>query len=403
MLLYKLYKRWRRRLAIAAAAAAEARPSGPQPTGRPLPKLFAASLKMLVRDRRTVIWSLAVPILFAVIFGVQDFKGPQHVNVIAVPPAHATAFGRQVAAGLRRDSVLRVTAVSDLAAAQKKLRDGKTDVVVAVPAARGGPLVAYYKPGLSNQSFALGSIQRFVDSADLRLAGVASPPLRLAVRAIAANDTTYYDYLLPGLVAMAVMNLSIIGVAIGVTRFREQQILKRILATPLRPGLFLLAQVSSRLLLSLAQAVIILTVGVAFGATIHGDPFWLFVFVVLGNIVFLNIGFAVAGRAKTTDSAQALAQLVTLPMLFLSGVFFPTSGALGQIVRVLPLSPLVTGLRKILQDGDSITQCLPQLGALAIWVVISFLMARRSFRFGDAGGRSGEPRLALRSLLRPNA
>lgn len=378
--------------------------SGTQPTGRPLPKLFVASLKMLVRDRRTVIWSLAVPVIFAVIFGVQDFTGPQHVGVIEVRRAHATAFELQVAAGLQRDSVLRVAVVQDLAAAQKKLRDGKTDVVVALPSARGGSLVAYYKPGSTNESFALGSIERFVDSADLRLAGVSSPPLRIAERALAAKDTSYYDYLLPGLVAMAVMNLSVIGVAIGVTRFREQQILKRILATPLRPGLFLLAQIGSRLLLSLAQAAIILTVGVAFGAHIHGDPFWLFVFVMLGNIVFLNIGFAVAGRARTTDAAQALAQLVTLPMLFLSGVFFPATGALGQIVRLLPLSPLVTGLRKILQDGDSITQCLPQLGALAAWVVISFLLARRSFRFDDAGGRSGEPRrLALRSLLRTSS
>ena len=98
--------------------------------------------------------------------------------------------------------------------------------------------------------------------------------------------------------------------------------------------------------------------------------------------MFINIGFAIAGRAKNVDSAQSMAQLVTLPMLFLSGVFFETGGTVGEVVRVLPLTPLVNGMRKVALDGDSITQCGQQLGLLALWVAISFALARRSFSFG---------------------
>src|SRR5262249_19720403 len=149
-------------------------------------------------------------------------------------------------------------------------------------------------PGTTNQDFALGSIQRFVDAANLRLSG-ARPEIDLVTTSIEANDTNYYDFLLPGLIAWSVFNLSVIGIAVAVARFREQQILKRILATPLQPGLFLLAMVASRLVLSVVQAGVILVVAVGgFGAHVHGDPFWIFFYVALGNLVFLNIGFAIA-------------------------------------------------------------------------------------------------------------
>lgn len=404
MLLWRLYKWWRRRQAAAAeqpaALPSVEGPGGTRPTGKPLPKLLVASLKMLVRDRRTMIFALAVPILFTVIFGVQDFNGVDHVKLTVVGPAHATSFARQITAGLEHDSAFRITTTADLDAAQNRLDKGKTEGVVVVPSAPHHPLVVYYEPDASNLDFADSSLNRFVDAANLRLAGITSPQLRLSERAVAASDTNYYDFLLPGLVAMAVMNLSIIGVAIGVTRFREQQILRRMLATPLAPSKFLVAQIATRLLMSLVQAGIILGLGVgAFGGHIHGDPVWIFLFVVLGNLVFVNIGFTIAGRAKNADSAQALSQLVTLPMLFLSGVFFQTSGALAQVVRVLPLSPLVTGMRKITLDGDSITKVGPQLGVLAAWVVLSFLIARRNFHFDDGGERRAESRLSLRSLL----
>ncbi len=343
-----------------------------------------------------MIFSFVVPVIFAVVFGRQHFGSAKHVELIVVPPAQSQ-FGRQVVAGLGRDRVFRVSERSDLDSAKKRLRDGKTDAVLAVPARPSLGLTAYFEPNNSNNDVTEGNLQRFTDAMNLRLAGVTAPQVRLTSRAVEKKDSNYYDFLLPGLIAMGVMNLSIIGIAVAVTRFREQQILKRILATPLAPGKFLLAQIGSRLLLSLVQAAIILLVAVgAFSAHVHGNLVWLFLFVALGNIVFLNVGFAIAGRAKTTDSAQALAQLISLPMLFLSGVFFPTSGTLGQIVRALPLSPLVSGLRKISLDGDSITKTWPQLGLLAAWLVISLALARTSFRFDEGSRlpRASRPRVA---------
>jgi ABC-2 type transport system permease protein len=218
---------------------------------------------------------------------------------------------------------------------------------------------------------------------------VSEPPVTLEKEAVSSKSVSYYDFILPGLVAMGVMNYSISGIAVSLSRFREQRILKRILATPLAPSHFLVAQVFAHLLLALVQAVLILAVGILlFGGHVYGSIPALLLLVTLANIIFLNIGFAIAGRAANPEAASGVANAVALPMMFLSGVFFPTStlpDVMQKLVALLPLTPLIEAMRKISIDGAALTECDPQLLALAIWVVVSFALARLNFSFTDRG------------------
>lgn len=187
---------------------------------------------------------------------------------------------------------------------------------------------------------------------------------------------------------MGVMTFSIIGVAMAVTRYRQQRIIKRLMATPLSPFRFLAAQAVARLILSVVQVAVILGVGVfMFDAHIYGNVLWLFVLATLGNLIFLNIGFAAAGRAASEDAANGIANAIALPMIFLSGVFFSTDmlpEPLQTVVRYLPLTPLIDAMRMIANDGLSITDAGPQVGPLLVWVTGSFLLASRYFRFARA-------------------
>jgi ABC-2 type transport system permease protein len=150
---------------------------------------------------------------------------------------------------------------------------------------------------------------------------------------------------------MGVMNASIIGMAVAISRFREQKILRRILATPLAPIRFLSSQIGARLVLSIIQSALILAVGIfLFGAELHGQLIWLFVLVTFANLIFLNLGFAAAGRAKNPDAAQGIANAIALPMMFLSGTFFPTDTlpvVVQWIVKFLPLTPLLEAMRRL--------------------------------------------------------
>lgn len=198
----------------------------------------------------------------------------------------------------------------------------------------------------------------------------------------------YFDFVLPGLLAMGLMNFALVGIAAAVARFREMRILKRITATPLRPSSFIAGQVGAYLVIALAQTLIMLTAGVLLGATVNGSWLYILVLAAMGNLVFLAIGFAVAGRADSVDAATNIAGLLTIPLMFLTGLFFPVEAmpaVMQNAVEWLPMTPLVEGMRKISLEGASLTDLGSQLALLGAWVVVSFLIARASFRFG---GRS---------------
>jgi ABC-2 type transport system permease protein len=362
-------------------------------------KLFIASVKMLYRDRQSLFWALMFPIIFTVVFGLFDFSQAPEVR-IAIVAAERSPVSEALASGLQDVDSFEVNRTEDLAAARQDLTDGEVDVVLSVP-----PILASHVPGsadppvvsptsvtvfynesnFDSNQFALGVVERIVDRMNLRMAGVTSPALSVEAKGVAARSVEYYDFLLPGLVAMGVMNFSITGMAIAVARYREQRILKRILATPLRPFKFLSSQVLARLLLALVQAALIVAVGVfLFGAKIYGNVAWIFILATVANLIFLNIGFAVAGRARNPDSAQGIASAVALPMMFLSGVFFPTDTlpqVMQAIVKYLPLTPLIEALRKVSLEGLSITDTGPQLLLLGAWGVVSFALAAMNFRF----------------------
>lgn len=355
-------------------------------------KLFFSSMKMLYRDKQALFWALAFPVIFAVVFGMFNFNQAPQVKIDAVGQVGAPAY-KAVVGGLKKVDSFEVKKRSDLAASRARLRDGDVEVVVSVPAAGapGSPLalqVLYNGTNFETNQFAITTIERIVDQMNLRMAGVTTPPITVQPEAVAAKSVSYYDFLLPGLVAMGVMNFSIGGMSVAIARFREQRILKRILATPLAPVKFLAAQVGARLVLALLQAALILAVGVyLFDGHVYGNVLWIFVLATVANLIFLNIGFAIAGRAANPDAAQGLAQAVALPMMFLSGTFFPTDtlpSVMQTVVKVLPLTPLLEAMRTISVDAKSIAAAGPQLLQLGAWVLVSFVVASRLFRFSEA-------------------
>ena len=196
----------------------------------------------------------------------------------------------------------------------------------------------------------------------------------------------YFDFVLPGLLAIGLMNFGMIGAAASVARYRELQILKRILATPLEPSKFIAAQVAARLVLAAVQTAIIMVLGVLLGASLGDGWPWLFVIATLGNLIFLSLGMAIAGRVGSVDAANNTAGVATTPLMFLGGSFFPVDtlpGWLQPVADALPLTPLVDSMRDIALLDASITDVGPELAIIGAWVVASLALARLTFRFGE--------------------
>ena len=127
----------------------------------------------------------------------------------------------------------------------------------------------------------------------------------------------YFDVLLIGLLGMGMMTNSIIFIAVKISIYRSQAILKRILATPLRVRKYFASEVLAHLLLSLVQAAVVLGEGVfIFGAQVHGNILWLFIIVAFANTIFLNIGFIISGWTNSPRAASGMGNAIAIPMLF---------------------------------------------------------------------------------------
>ena len=197
----------------------------------------------------------------------------------------------------------------------------------------------------------------------------------------------YFEYVLPALLAIGLMNFAMVGTAASVTRYRELKILKRIVVTPLPPSRFIFGQVGARLVLAAVQTGLIMVVGLMVGGTVGSNWPWLFIISTLGNLIFISLGFAIAGRVSTVDGANNMAGLATTPLMFLSGSFFPIDSMpewLQPIADLLPLTPLIDSMRAIALQGAGITDVGSEMVLIGAWIVVGLGLARLTFRFNDA-------------------
>lgn len=220
------------------------------------------------------------------------------------------------------------------------------------------------------------------------LAIAQAPQLfEITTESVNAKKSKYIDFLLPGLVAMSIMQMAVFSVAFVFADYKEKGILKRLLATPLKPYQFVTANVATRLLIALIQSAILLGIGVLlFQSHIYG-AWWLILLVaILGGVMFLGLGFTISGMAKTVEAVPALANLFVFPMLFLSGVFFPLNAMpawLIKIVNFLPLTHFAHAMREVVGNGASIATISTDIYWMLGWSVVLVWLANLTFGFEE--------------------
>lgn len=353
--------------------------------------LTKASAKMFVRSRQALFFTLFMPLVIMVIFGMIGFDKPQHFDIgaVAAPIGKDSPFINQ----LGSISVFDVH-FGTLDEELTQLREGNRVVVLEIPDSflaseitEPQTLKTYVNEGQQAQAQAVISIlNQFLDKANLVAAG-APTLFTLKQELINAQNLTYIDFLMPGLIAMAVMQMSIFSVAFLFVQYKEKGVLKRLLATPMQPAQFVAANVITRLVVSVVQAAIFIIVGILIlKAHVLGSYFLMLLIVILGTLMFLGIGFSVSGISKTVDSVPAFANLVAFPMLFLGGVFFPLTSMpswLQHIAKYLPLTFFSSALRDVATKGAGFIDVWHDLLAMLIWAAIFIAIAIYTFGFQE--------------------
>jgi len=202
---------------------------------------------------------------------------------------------------------------------------------------------------------------------------------------VSGKQIRYIDWLVPGILAMNIMFSALFGVGYVIVRYRKNGVLKRLKATPLSAFEFLSAQVVSRLWL-----VMLITVAVYIGTDLvlnlpmYGSYFNLLLVFMMGSISMISIGMLIAARTTSEEFAGGILNLISWPMMFLSGVWFSLEGIhplLQQLALVFPLTHLINAARAIMLDGAGLLDIAPQLLTLGLMSTVLLVIGAISFRW----------------------
>lgn len=348
--------------------------------------LTLASLKMFFRQREALLWSLLLPLFMILLFSFVKFDGIGKITVGIVNGAGER--GTALISAFGDVKTLRIVEGEEIGE-REQLEKGERDLVLLIPPSfsgmSGAELTALTNDAKPRESqLGLLVLQRILDERTFRQSPVAG---RVVVTAqpVKSRNLTYIDFLLPGVLSMSIMQMGIFGVAFGFVSLKKRGILRRLWATPIRPSNFIIAQVAMRLFVVMLQVTLMVGAGLLFfDLHLIGSIANMFVIALLGAIVFLGIGFTLAGISRSEDQVAPLANVITLPMLLLSGIFFSRSslpGFISTITSFFPLTYLADGMRSIAIDGASLVDVGPQLLGLLVWCVVSCAVAIRFFRW----------------------
>ncbi|MEW6034598.1 MAG: ABC transporter permease [Chloroflexota bacterium] len=353
--------------------------------------LFIASFKQFFRDRTALFFTFAFPLLFMVIFGLV-FGGNGHMSYdIGLANEADSPVATAISEALKKVSIFKVNE-GELDQGLEKLRNGDIRAVVSIPediqsriaSGEAASISVYYDPSQTTSTQVILSVLRqLVNEVNQQL--TQQPALiSLAEKSVQSHDLRDIDYLVPGIVAMSVLFLGLFG-ALPMVDWREKQVLKRLRATPLSRTVVVSSQVAYRLVLALLQTLLILVVAYfAFDVQVVGSWLVLLGLVLLGTLAFVALGYLAVSRARTTESAMPIIQLIQFPMLFLSGIFFPVDfmpDFMRPIVAAMPLTYLGDAFRQTMVNATPLHPLTVDVAVLTAWLVVSMLLAVRLFRW----------------------
>jgi len=205
---------------------------------------------------------------------------------------------------------------------------------------------------------------------------------------VSGREYKYIDFILPGQLGFSILSSGVFGTAFVFLSLRLTLVIKRFFATPVKRSSIVLGEALARITFSLLGALFIILVGhYLFGFTlIHGiiTVLNMLVLSTMGLIIFMGFGFIISGIAKNESTVPPLSNIITMPQFLLSGTFFSVTAFpkwLQAVSNVLPLTHLNNAMRKVAFEGAGLGDVTHQLLILLIWFVATYAVAVKTFKW----------------------
>ena len=323
-----------------------------------------------VRDRGTFFWNLLFPVFLVLGFAFAFSGGDDQLFKVGVVGP--------VDPGLKLTGMEQVLVVpyDDEDSARQKLERHQIDFLVNSATSTFA----------INKESSKGRFVRdlFIAQQAASLAGSGGARI-YSESFVTGKATRYVDWIVPGVIGMNMMFSSLFGVGYVIVRYRKNGVLKRFKATPVSALNFVGAQAASRLVIVLLTSIFVFAgTNLFLHFMMRGSYLDLLLVTTLGILCMISIGLVFASRMRSEELAGGVLNLITFPMLALSGVFFSLEGSpqiLRTISRGFPLTHFIEAARKIMLDGATLVQVAPNLLVLGGLTVAFLLLSAVLFKW----------------------
>jgi ABC-type multidrug transport system permease subunit len=332
--------------------------------------VFVARNREFVRDRGSLAWNILMPVIL--VFGLAFVFGGEGRNQYTVGVLQSAT---EIDAGehpFLETRFVEFVPVSDEADGFRKVERHRLDLLV-----RFGDERRYWVNPESPRGYFAERLLLQSDAAaggQMRKAQISGDPIR------------YVDWVLPGILGMNMMFSCLFGVGYVVVRYRKNGFLKRLRATPLRPHEFIIAQVASRLMLVLVvTAFVYFATHVILDTRMDGNYMTLLLVTVVGCISMVSLGLLIAARVTSEELAGGLLNMISWPMMILSGVWFSLEGAgpaVQGLAKVFPLTHVLDSARAVMLDGATLFDIAPSMIMLTLLSLVFLALGAYYFRWG---------------------
>lgn len=358
--------------------------------------LYKINTRRFFRDKLSIFFGIGFPLIFLFVFGGLN-SGDNDVSFnVAVINQSDSAFSQTFVKNTDDSKVLKVDKdVKTMSDAKSKMSRSELDATIVLPKDFGtvqqgqaypsGQAEIIYTQNNASSGQALSSVlqaqfkainAKFVDNKE---------PFSVKATQLNEKSLSAFDYAFSGLLGFAIIGMGIFGPINVFPELKKMGILRRLSTTPLRVWQYFLSIMMGQATTGLLSIAIMFVVAIlVFHLNVVGNYLELGLFTILGIIMILGIGLALGGWAKNERQAAPLSNIVVFPMMFLSGTFFPRylmPEWLQNVSGLLPLTPVIDGIRMIATEGKHLWEIAPQLGLIGIWLVIIYIIAFRVFRW----------------------
>lgn len=355
--------------------------------------MFQVNLKRVFRDRLALFFTFLFPLIFLFVFGSLSHNNSVSLNVALINESESP-FSKQFVTQLDDSKVVKVDkTITNFSLANQKMSHGEIDATIELPANFGvakngtpsGQAVVHFTQNNEQAAQTLTSVlQAEFQGINAKLVKTETP-FTVTSKQNNEHSLSSFDYTFTGLLGFAILGAGIFGPMNVFPELKKMGILRRLHTTPLRVWQYFLSTMLGQAVTGLLSLAVMLVVAMlVFHLKVVGNYFELALFLAFGITLILGIGLAIGGWAQNERQAAPLGNIIVFPMMFLTGVFFPRflmPHWLQSVTTFMPLTPVVDGARMILTEGKHLTQLGPQLGIMAGWCLIIYIIAFRVFRW----------------------